>query len=164
MKTLKYILIALLLLTVQTPSLYADHSHGYAKAQDAYLSGDYQTAIHLWKEEAEKGELSAYEMLGSVYSSGKGVNQDYEEAAKWYQLAAYKGSTNAQYNIGKMYYEGLGLVRSLPDAYAWMLLSAAKGNVGAKKMLDIVFKQMTSSNIEKSQKVVFEIMQQLSKQ
>jgi TPR repeat protein len=90
-------LFGFLVLTVATAS--ADHSHGFQKASDAYSAGDYATAVHLWGEEAKRGEVEAQEMLGAMYAAGKGVKQDYAEALKWYRVAAEAGRVSAQYAL-----------------------------------------------------------------
>lgn len=66
MKQLAFILslFGFLVLTVAAAS--ADHSHGYQMASDAYSTGDYATAVQLWGEEAERGEVEAQEMLGAM--------------------------------------------------------------------------------------------------
>lgn len=141
----------------------ADHSHYYAEATKAYNAGDYQTALHLWTEEAENGDSDAQEMLGAMYATGKGTQKDNVAAAKWYRMAAEQGKTSAQYSLGTVYYEGLGVQKSLEHAYAWWLVSAANGNKGAKNKQRIVLEEMTPEQIEKSEKLVFEILQKLAK-
>ena len=158
----KMFLVLFSLFTMFVTASLADHSHEYTKATEAYNAGDYQTALHLWGEEAEKGSQGAQEMLGAIYASGKGVKQDYVEAAKWYLMSAKKGSTSSQYSLGLMYYEGWGVDKSLEHAYAWWLVSSAGGNEGAKKKLSKVLNEMTSDQIEKTKQLAFEILQKLA--
>ena len=140
----------------------ADHSHDYAEATKAYNAGDYQKALHLWTDEAEKGNLDAQEMLGAMYASGKGTQKDNVVAAKWYRMAAEQGQTSAQYRLGAIYYEGLGVQKSLEHAYAWWLVSAANGNKGAKDKQRIVLNEMAPEQIETSKQIVVEILQRLA--
>ena len=141
----------------------ADHSHEYIKATEAYNAGDYQTALHLWGEEAKRGSQDAQEMLGAIHATGKGTKQDYVEAARWYLKAAEQGSGNSQYSLGGMYYEGRGVKKSLERAYAWWLVSAAGGNEGAKVKQSMVLNEMTPDQIEKTKQLAFEILQKLAR-
>ncbi len=140
----------------------ADHSHGYKKANDAFNAGDYQTAIHLWSEEAANGEITAQEMLGAIYASGKGVKLNYTEAANWYQMAAKKGSASSQYNLGYMYYEGKGVDKSLTHAYAWLLIAAANGNTGAKVRKQVIFNEMSPEQVEDAKQLIFDFLNIIS--
>ncbi|MDG5469184.1 tetratricopeptide repeat protein [Deltaproteobacteria bacterium IMCC39524] len=159
---MKKIALLLVLLMGGLPMAYAEHSDGYVKAEKAFNAGDYQTAIQFWSEEAENGEVSAMEILGSLYAYGKSDIQDYARAAKWLKMAAKKGSANSQYSLGKLYYAGLGVEKSFVHSYAWWLVSSAEGNTGAKKMLKEIKGQLTPEDIELAKQLVFEILQDLS--
>ena len=161
MKT--FVLFAVTLFFLVAVVSYADHSVGNVDAEEAFDAGDYQAAIHIWKEEAEKGELIAMEMLGGVYASGKVVARDYAESAKWHRLAAEKGSASSQYALGLLYYEGQGVERSLPAAYAWWLVSGASGNAGAVKGLREIEGKMSKEELEQAKQLVFELLQKLSR-
>lgn len=156
------LLVLFSLFTLLATASLADHSHDYTKATEAYNAGDYQTALHLWGEEAEKGSQEAQERLAAIYASGKGVKQNYVEAARWYLLAAKKGSTSSQYSLGEMYYEGRGVHKSLENAYAWWLISSAGGHVGAKKKQRQILNEMTPDQIEKTKQLAFGILQKLA--
>ncbi len=59
-----------------------------ASAEEAYDSGDYATALRLWRPLAERGHADAQYSLGVMYSQGRGVPQDYVQAHMWFNLAA----------------------------------------------------------------------------
>ena len=59
-----------------------------ASAEEAYNSGDYATALRLWRPLAERGHADAQYSLGVMYSQGRGVPQDYVQAHMWFNLAA----------------------------------------------------------------------------
>ncbi len=62
----------------------------YEDARDAYASGDYATALRLWRPLAEQGHADAQYSLGVMYSQGRGVPQDYVQAHMWFNLAALR--------------------------------------------------------------------------
>ncbi|HVH82282.1 MAG TPA: sel1 repeat family protein, partial [Stellaceae bacterium] len=50
---------------------------------DAYERKDYATALRLWQQEADKGDVKAEYDLGVLYRDGEGVVQDYAQAVMW---------------------------------------------------------------------------------
>ena len=83
----------------------------YEDATDAYMRGDYTTALRLMRPLAEQGDAAAQFDLGKMYRMGQGLPQDYAEAAKWYRKAAERGYAAAQCNLGLMYAKGEGVAR-----------------------------------------------------
>ena len=83
--------IALLLGSVGV-SASADFQKGTA----AYNSGDYATALRIWKPLAKQGNAYAQYWLGWMYAMGEGVSYNNKTAVKWYRLAAKQGDTSAQ--------------------------------------------------------------------
>jgi TPR repeat protein len=140
----------------------ADHSHVEAEAAKAYDAGDYQTALHIWGEEAAKGNPKAQESLGYMHAAGKGTPQDYRESVRWYRMAAEQGSTSALHSLGKIYYEGLGVQKSVENAYAYFLVSGANGNRAAKEKQRMVLKEMSPEQIEKAMRITFDLLQKIS--
>src|ERR1700751_2850982 len=74
---------------------------------DAAKSGDYATAMRLWRPLAERGEAKAQSLVGDAFALGQGVPQDYVAATKWYRMAAKQGDPGAQsalaftYDVGR---------------------------------------------------------------
>jgi hypothetical protein len=75
----------------------------------AYDRADLQSALRIWMQTAESGDLEAQTNVGEIYERGMGVAPDYEAAAKWYQKAADKNYSRALFNLGTMYERGLGV-------------------------------------------------------
>ena len=75
----------------------------------AYDRADLQSALRIWMQAAESGDLEAQTNVGEIYERGMGVTPDYEAAAKWYQKAADKKYGRALFNLGTMYEQGLGV-------------------------------------------------------
>ena len=60
----------------------------YEDGAVAYASGDYATALRLWRPLAEQGFAEAQHKLGVMYDTGRGVPQNYVQAHMWFNLAA----------------------------------------------------------------------------
>jgi hypothetical protein len=87
-----------------------------------------------------------------MYQKGQGVPQDYKTAVKWYRLAAEQGDAGAQSNLGLMYVLGRGVLKNNVRAHMWWSIAAPSGkSKHASKNRDKVAKQMTPSQLEKSQ-------------
>ena len=102
------------------------------KGQDAYNSGDYQTAIAEWQPLAESGDAEAQFGMGLLYANGFGVPLDDNEALKWYGLAAEQQHAYAQCNIAVMYANGWGVPQSDDEAFKWYSLAAEQGVIEAQ--------------------------------
>ncbi|KAG0252301.1 hypothetical protein DFQ27_008154, partial [Actinomortierella ambigua] len=61
---------------------------------------------------AERGDARAQFNLGTMYDTGRGVEQSDAEAVKWYTKAASQGNPGAQNNLGLMYKNGRGVEQS----------------------------------------------------
>lgn len=75
----------------------------------AYDRADLQSALRVWLQAAESGDVEAQTNVGEIYERGMGVAPDYEAAARWYQKAADKNYARALFNLGTMYEQGLGV-------------------------------------------------------
>ncbi len=62
----------------------------FEEGLDAYSTGDYATALRLWRPLAEHGRADAQHNLGVMHRSGQGVPQDYVQAHMWFNLAAFR--------------------------------------------------------------------------
>jgi len=153
MTRLIVILPALLLtLLVGNPASSAD----YQKGVDAALQRDFATALKEWKPLAERGDATPQFQLGWLYREGLGVTQDYKTAMRWYARAAEQGYAYAQSALGRMYEKGQGVPQDNMRAYMWFGLAASLWDPDAKKELDKVAKQMTSTQISSANKLARE--------
>ena len=105
------------------------------KGQEAYDSGDYETALNEWRPLAEAGNADAQFGIGLMYSNGFGVSMDDSEAVKWYLLAADQGHGMAQNNLGVLYANGWGVPQSDEEAFKWYDMAANTGVVDAQRVL-----------------------------
>ena len=131
------ILTLFLLMIISSSTSFAGYSHG----RNAYLKGDYSTALKEWIPAAEEGSVYAQYSLGIMYGNGQGTPQDYKAAFKWCTLAAEQGHAGAQYNLGIMYAIGQGVPQDYKAAFKWYTLSAEQHNANAQNNLGAMYAQ-----------------------
>ncbi|MBM3583865.1 MAG: sel1 repeat family protein [Alphaproteobacteria bacterium] len=129
-------IIALVLLL--TP-VAASGEDAWQEGWDAYLRGDFATALSTWRPLAEQGHALAQASLGDMYANGEGVPQDDAEAVKWYRLAAERGLAEAQFGLGFMYYHGRGVPQDDVEAVKWFRLAAEQGLAQAQVNLGAMY-------------------------
>lgn len=61
----------------------------------AFLKGDNETALQVFRPLAEGGDKDAQYQLGYMYQTGTGVAKDEREALRWYEMAAKQGHDGA---------------------------------------------------------------------
>src|SRR5262249_39779105 len=115
-------------------------------------TGNYATAIPIYRSLAEKGDVSARIRLGFLYESGAGLKRDWvwrhREGASAppiiYELvekAAKSGFAVAQFSLGVMNYPigdpSFDAARGNPSrALVWHRRAAEQGDFGAELLLD----------------------------
>ena len=129
MKQTKNWILGGLLAVILTATALAD----YQKGENAFIAGDYATALAEWMPVANGGNANAQHNIGVMYDNGLGVRQDKAEAVRWYRLAAENKYTPAQVNLGSMYANGEGVARDDRLAYMWFSLAITLGDEVAKK-------------------------------
>ena len=77
----------------------------------AYDRADLASALRIWMEAAQTGDVEAQTHVGEIYERGLGVAPDYAAAASWYQKAADQGYARALFNLGTLYEQGLGVAQ-----------------------------------------------------
>jgi uncharacterized protein len=106
---------------------------------DAFVAGDFATALHEWIPLADHGDAVAQFQLGRIYYNGLGVPQDFVEAMKWFRLAADQGHAEAQNNLGLRYLNGKGVPQDYSEAMKWFRLAADQGNAEAQFSLGLMY-------------------------
>ena len=91
----------------------------YCLAQWYDKGKNYEKAREWCEKAAEKDLGLAYNLLGTYYHNGRGVNKDYKKAMELYLKAADKGVIYAMGNIGILYQNGLGVKRDYAQAEEW---------------------------------------------
>jgi uncharacterized protein len=143
--------IALALYLVLPLPAGAGDAEDFVRGGSAYDSGDYATALKLWRPLAEQGSVGAQFNIGLVYDQGNGVPQNYKEAVFWWRKAAEQGHAGAQANLGFMYRTGNGVPQDDVVAHMWSNLAAAQGSENGRENRDLYARRMTPSQIEKAQ-------------
>ncbi len=132
---MKRILAALLLLTLAAPAWGQD----FEKGSEAYVQGDYATALREFRPLAEQGHVAAQFKLGVMYGNGQGVPQDDAEAVKWYRKAANQGHAEAIWHLGNAYLLGFGLPIDYQEAVTWWRQGAEKGDPYSQRDLGSMY-------------------------
>ncbi len=131
-----------------------------AEATAAASRSDYETAIGLWRQLAQKGLGAAQYNLGEMYYAGLGVEKDFAQAAGWYKRAAERGVPAAQFSVGMAYALGRGLPRDLKKAYVWLERAAnsyttAAERARAAKARDLVAAHMTPGDVAAAERLTY---------
>lgn len=121
------------------PRLTAANAIVLKDVADAYVKGDYATALRLLRPVADQGDASAQYFLGLMYQRGNGVPQDYTAAVKWYRKAADQGYALAQNNLGFLYVNGTGVPQNYAEALKWYRPAADQGLALAQYNLGIMY-------------------------
>ena len=146
------VMLALVVVLVAAPA-WADFQAGL----EAYLRGDYATALTEFRPLAQQGHAKAQFGLGLMYSQGgRGVPQDDAKALRWYRRAAEQGHAGAKFNLGFMYSKGRGGPLDYVQAHMWVNLAAAQGDENARKARDKLAEQMAPAQITEAQRLARE--------
>ena len=70
-------------------------------------------ALRLYSLAAARGDAAAINVLGEMYSEGRGVARDEERGARYFRAAAEAGLPDAQVNLAESYANGRGVPQSL---------------------------------------------------
>ncbi len=120
-----------------------------------YLNGarnvdvDTEKGVLLVEEAMKLGIPSAYDLMGTLHSSGQGVNQSTDRAFAFWQLAADMGSAHAQAFLGDSFigFAEPGVTWANPAVGRKMLrCAAAQGH--AKGTVDLLVEYRTSEDLE----------------
>src|SRR5690242_10020814 len=99
---------------------------GGREALEAYQRGDYPAAFAACRMAAQQGDPSCQNLLGVLYSQGRGVQKSEAEAATWFRKAAEQGHPQACFNLGRAYQFGRGVKVSDEEALKWYAKAAAQ--------------------------------------
>lgn len=114
---------------------YAGLKEGVA----AYQKSDYTLAQKELKPLAEKGNATAQNIIGRMYSLGQGGPKDARGAAEWFLKAAEQGLPEAQGMLGYMYLVGEGAPQSNGKAFDWISKAAKQGDAMAQYNLGVMY-------------------------
>jgi TPR repeat protein len=94
---MRYLLTVLMILVALLPAkaALADFQAGF----NAYVQGDYATALRELRPLAEQGHPSAQFSLGLMYFTGEGVPPDLDRGMKWWRKADEQGNDQARTSL-----------------------------------------------------------------
>jgi len=123
-------------------------SADYQAGLDAYLEGDYDTAVVEWQDVVESPpgvvplavRAETLYAIGMLFWMGQGVLQDTVEAASWLHLAAGLGHPGAQNKLGFLYNAGQGVKQSHFEAFKWWQMAANQGDADAQYNLGVMYR------------------------
>ncbi len=136
MKSIRSAFYIVFLLIVSFPTFSADLEKGIAAAR----SGDFETALSIWRPLAESGNASAQYFIGMLYYNGHGVRKDFRAAAGYFRKAADQQHSGAQYRMGNLSRRGLGIPKSNKQAFDWYVKAAKAGHSVAQNNLGLMYK------------------------
>ncbi len=159
--------LQLLFAAALTFSAIAGVVHAQPRREDArraFASGDYATAMTIYRQLAERGDADAITQIAKMYAEGQGVAFNAAEAAKWYRvasdqynaLAAYdhgnyaralefyrpladKGQLMAEYMLGMMYANGQAVPQDYSEAMKWLRKAADEGEAKAQFNVGVLY-------------------------
>lgn len=94
---MKRLLTALVLgLSLMMGTVSSASAQNYYKGIDAYIKGNYATALREWHPLAELGVAEAQYLLGVMYANGEGVIRNYVMGHMWFNAAVSNGYSDAR--------------------------------------------------------------------
>lgn len=113
-----------------------EYAFMYARSQNVGFGCEknYNKAIQIYEQLAEKGYANAQTNLGRCYDDGEGVTQDYAKAVYWCTKAAEQGHEDAQYNLSICYNKGEGVEKDYAKAAYWLTKAAEQCNENVKEV------------------------------
>ena len=141
--------VAALALLAAAPKAAADYDAGI----EAYMAGDYATALEEFERLAGRGVVLAYTHLGYMHALGEGVNPSLRQAARWFERAARAGDATSQLTLGVMYHNGEGVERDDVRAFAWLSLAGAAGRGDALDYLELVRERLDTSERDRADRL-----------
>ena len=106
---------------------------------------DYHNAVVLYKKAANEGNAEAMNLIGVLYSGGKGVPKDRGIAFNWYKKAAEAGDYYGMANLGQAYLFA-SKIKNLEQAYYWLSKSAEAGNELGMEIFGTYYEMQQKSN------------------
>ena len=99
-----------------------------APADEEVVAARWAEALRYLESAAEQGVADAQDRTGTMYATGRGVEQDWDTAVMWWRKAADAGDMDSQWSLGQCYYYGgRGVDRDVAQAMEWFRRAAAQG-------------------------------------
>ncbi len=99
---------------------------------------DYAGAVPLLAPLAESGDAEAQFRLGTLYQTGRGIEQDTRRAADYFAAAAQQGHAEAQVQYGILLLEGGEIEINPRKAALWLSMAANQNQAQAQYLLGLM--------------------------
>ena len=113
------VIFFVVVLAVAVVTYIKPDSGAYEDGLVAYASGDYATALRLWRPMAEQGYPGAQNNLGVMYRDGLGVPEDDMQAYIWFSLAVSSYPPGEDHDRSAKGRDALAKFMG-PDQIAWV--------------------------------------------
>ena len=113
----------------------------FEEAVAAYQRADYASAMRIWHELGEAGDVRAIYNLGVLFDLGQGVAPDPARAAVYFQHAAQAGHARAMSNYGRLLEQGRGVPKNEEQAAHWFRKAAEGGLAEAQYNLGLMYER-----------------------
>ena len=113
----------------------------FEDAVAAYQRADYASAMRIWHELGEAGDVRAIYNLGVLFDLGQGVTPDPARAAIYFQHAAQAGHVRAMSNYGRLLEQGRGVQKNEEQAAYWFQKAAEGGLAEAQYNLGLMYER-----------------------
>lgn len=113
-------------------------------AQAAYERGDYESALRVFDDLAEKGNPVAQRSLGLMYFEGKGVSQDLVKAYAWISVEASQGLKGAKEKRDNL---ATKLVDFQLEEEAWMEINYLTDQLAERRELEARLRELSEWDI-----------------
>ncbi|MDR2695439.1 MAG: sel1 repeat family protein [Deltaproteobacteria bacterium] len=113
----------------------------FEDAVAAYQRADYASAMRIWHELGEAGDVRAIYNLGVLFDLGQGVTPDPARAAVYFQHAAQAGHARAMSNYGRLLEQGRGVAKNEEQAAHWFRQAAEGGLAEAQYNLGLMYER-----------------------
>jgi TPR repeat protein len=130
-----------------------------------YEKGEYEQAIVLARNLANRGDRVGQSVLGHAYEYGNAVAQDYASAEKWYRKAAAQEEYNALNGLGRLYYNGYGVPVDYGEAARWFHRAiAVQPDNAASATFNLALLYAQGHGVETDLKQAYELFNQSASQ
>jgi hypothetical protein len=120
---------------LMTSSQAADFEAG----RQAYIQGDYATALAENYPLAMNGDPRAQYAMGVMNFLGQGTPVNYQQARGWFNAAAEQGDIESMYELGEMFKQGLGGPQDYATALMLFKMAAGRGHDLAKYSMAMMY-------------------------
>ena len=110
----------------------------HKEALKAYKAKDFDTALSIWKKEAELKNDQAMANIGLMYLKGEGVEKNFDTAREWFEKGALYENDSATYNLALMYQSKIGVEEDIQKAIDYFRIAVKKNHQGANFRLGLL--------------------------